>query len=178
MERGKSSLLTRKAKEAKKEAVSTFLGNELTPELAERLSGKQIGTKTGKAILLVTVDDKDWPHPAMLSYYEVVAKDRGRIDLAVGKTSTTARNLRQRGKITLLLTDEGMNYYVKGQALEVYESMGEVPFMSLFRVNVEQLLEDQEPGAAITSGITFGRDDKSKGEEVAEKVLRGIVREV
>jgi hypothetical protein len=154
------------------------LGNQLTPELAERLNGKQIGSQAGKAILLVTVDDKNWPHPAMLSYYEVVAKGRGIIDVAVGKASTTARNLRQSGKITLLLTDEGMNYYVKGQALEVDESMTEVPFMSLFRVNVEQLLEDQEPGAAITSGITFGRDDKSQAGEIAAKVLRGIVRKV
>jgi hypothetical protein len=158
--------------------MATVLGSELTPELFECLSGKEIGSKTGKAIVLVTVDDKNRPHPAMLSYHEVVAKSRGRIDLAVGKASTTARNLRERGRITLLLIDEGMNYYVKGEALEAHESLEEVPFMSLFRVNVEQLLEDQEPGAAITSGITFCRPDKNNAAELAEKVFRGIVREV
>jgi hypothetical protein len=157
--------------------MSTFLGNELTAELVERLSGKEISSKAGKAILLVTVDDKNWPHPAMLSYYEVVAKGCGRIDLAVGKTSTTARNLRERGKITLLLTDEGMNYYIKGDAVEARESLEEVPFMSLFRVKVDQLLEDQEPGAAITSGITFYRPERSEAERLAGKIFHGVVQE-
>ena len=70
-----------------------------------------------------------------------------RIDLAIGKTSTTAKNLRRTGKITFLITDSGMNYYVKGEAREVRESMDAVPFMSLFSVGVEQLSEDQEPDA-------------------------------
>ncbi|MGH7848284.1 MAG: pyridoxamine 5'-phosphate oxidase family protein [Candidatus Binatia bacterium] len=157
--------------------MSSFLGNELTAELFERLSGRDVGAKAGKAILLVTVDDNNWPHPAMLSYHEVVAKSRGRIDLAVGKTSTTARNLRVMGKITFILTDAGMNYYIKGLALEIHPSMEQVPFMSLFRVNVDQLLEDQEPGAAITSGITFYRPANSEAEGVAEKIFHAVLKQ-
>ena len=113
----------------------------------------------------------------MLSYYEVVAKDLQHIDLAVAKASTTARNLRRTGKVTLVLTDYGMNYYVKGNALELRNSLAEVPFLSLFRVRVERLLEDQEPEATITSGITFKRPEKDAIRAMIEKVFRGIMQE-
>src|SRR3989338_2127697 len=151
--------------------MSQLLGKELTGELFERLKGMDVSSKAGKAIILVTVDEAGWAHPAMLSYYEVVAKDRSRIDLAIGKTSTTAKNLRGTGKITLLITDRGVNCYLKGSAREIRESMEGVSFMSLFRVEPEQVLEDQEPDAVITSGATFSRPQKKEASELAEKIF-------
>ena len=157
--------------------MSQLLGKELTEELFHRLKGDAVASKGGKAIVVVTVDELSWAHPAMLSYYEVVAKDRSRIDLAIGKTSTTAKNLRRTGKITLLITDSDVNYYVKGSAREVRDSMDGVPFMSLFRVAVEHLLEDQEPDAVITSGVTFQRPQKKEVGEIVEKIFQGVRRE-
>ncbi len=46
--------------------------------------------------------------------------------------------------------------------------------MSLFRVQVAQLLEDQEPGSPITSGMTFVRPEKTEYVEVAEKVFKAV----
>jgi len=157
--------------------MSQVLGRELTEELFDRLKGEDVVSKAGKAIVIVTVDELGWAHPAMLSYYEVVAKDRGRIDLAVGKSSTTATNLRRTAKITLLITDSGLNYYVKGSAREIRDSMEGVPFMALFRVAVEHLLEDQEPDAVITSGVTFQRPQKKEVGEIVEKIFQGLRRE-
>ena len=157
--------------------MSHLQGNELTEELLNHLKGEDISSKKGKAIVVVTVDDKGWAHPAMLSYFEVVAKDRVHIDLAIGKTSTSAKNLRRTGKITLLITDSGMNYYLKGQAREIRESMADVPFMSLFRVAIEQVLEDQEPDAMITSGVTFSRIEKKEINDLVEKVFQGVLTE-
>ena len=156
--------------------MSQLLGKELTGELFERLKGMDVSSKAGKAIILVTVDEAGWAHPAMLSYYEVVAKDRSRIDLAIGKSSTTAKNLRRTGKITLLITDSGMNYYLKGGVREISESMKGVSFMSLFRVELEKLLEDQEPDAAITSGVTFSRPQEKEASELAEKIFAELRR--
>ncbi|HWP56577.1 MAG TPA: pyridoxamine 5'-phosphate oxidase family protein [Candidatus Acidoferrales bacterium] len=158
--------------------MSTLLGHELTAELCERLSGKEIGAQEGKVILLVTVDDRNWPHPAMLSYREVVAKSAKRIDVAVGKASTSARNLRERGNLAIVLTDAGMNFYIKGKATETVSALAPVPFMSVFRVDVEQLIEDQEPGAAITGGITFRRDQTSEAARIGEKVFRALTEQV
>ena len=157
--------------------MSQLLGIELTEALINHLKGEDISSKKGKAIVVVTVDDKGWAHPAMLSYFEVVAKDRVHIDLAIGKTSTSAKNLRRTGKITLLITDSGMNYYLKGQAREIRESMAGVPFMSLFRVETEQVLEDQEPDAMITSGVTFSRTEKKEINDLVEKVFQGVLTE-
>jgi hypothetical protein len=157
--------------------MSQVLGTKLTEELFHRLKGDATASKTDKAIVVVTVDDAAWAHPAMLSYFEVVAKDRATIDLAIGKTSTTAKNLRRTGKITLLITDTDMNYYVKGNARELRESMEDVPFMSLFRVAVEHLLEDLEPDSVITSGVTFQRPEKKEVGEIVEKIFHGVRKE-
>jgi hypothetical protein len=157
--------------------MSKFLGKVINEELLGRLSGKDIGSKEGKAIIVVTVDEQGWAHPAVFSYYEIVAKSEGQIDIAVGKTSTTGKNLRRTGKITLLVTDAGINYYIKGGAQETRESLGAVPFMSLFRVEVAQLLEDQEPGSPITSGLTFIRPEKTESREVSEKVFQAVREE-
>ena len=157
--------------------MSKLLGKVINEELLGRLSGKDIGSKEGKAIIVVTTDEQGWPHPAVLSYYEIVAKSECQIDIAVGKTSTTGKNLRRTGKITLLVTDAGINYYIKGGAQETRESLGAVPFMSLFRVEVAQLLEDQEPGSSITSGLTFIRPEKTEFSEVSEKVFQAVREE-
>lgn len=157
--------------------MSQLLGIELTEELFERLKGEDVVSKREKAIVIVTVDERGWAHPAMLSYYEVVAKHRSRIDLAIGKASTTAKNLRRTGKISVLLTDHGMNYYVKGQAREIKESIEGVSFMSLFSIKVDQLLEDQEPDATITSGVTFSRPQKKEITEIVEKVFQAVRKE-
>jgi len=157
--------------------MSQVLGTKLTEELFHRLKGDAMASKTDKAIVVVTVDDAGWAHPAMLSYYEVVAKDRSTIDLAIGKTSTTAKNLRRTGKITLLITDTDMNYYVKGSARELRESLEDAPFMSLFRVAVERLLEDLEPDSVITSGVTFQRPEKKAVGEIVEKIFHGVRKE-
>jgi len=156
--------------------MSRLVGKELSEELFGRLSGEDIAAQMGKAIVIVTVDEDGSARPAMLSYHEVVAKDRSRIDLAIGKTSATARNLRRTGKITLLITDSGVNFYLKGRALELRESMEGVPFMSLFRVESEQVLEDQEPDAVITSGVTFSRP-KKEVSQIVEKIFEGVRKE-
>ncbi len=157
--------------------MSKLLGQLLNEELLSRLNGENITSKDGKAIIIVTVDEQGWAHPAVFSYYEIVAKSEERIDIAVGKTSTTGKNLRRTGKITLLVTDAGVNYYIKGDARETRESLGAVPFMSLFRVEVAQLMEDQEPGATITSGLTFIRPEKTEFSEVSEKVFQAVREE-
>ena len=157
--------------------MSKLFGKVINEELLGRLNGKDIGSQQGKAIIIVTVDEQGWAHPAVFSYYEIVAKSEGRIDIAVGKTSTTGKNLKRTGKIKIWVTDAGVNYYIKGDARETRESLGAVPFMSLFRVEVAQLLEDQEPGATITSGLTFIRPEKTEFSEVSEKVFQAVQEE-
>ena len=80
-------------------------------------------TYEGKIIPIFTIDESGWPHPALLSYYEVVAKNSTTLDIALWKNSSTARHLRQTGKITFLITDKGINYYLKGSVKELQTEM-------------------------------------------------------
>ena len=137
--------------------MSQLLGKELTEALLKRLSGKDVKAHEGKIIPIFTLDESGWPHPALLSYYEVVAKNSTTIDIALWKNSSTARNLRQTNKVTFLITDKGINYYLKGSVKELQAEIPGIPLQSRFRVTAEQLLEDQEPNAEITSGLTYSR---------------------
>jgi hypothetical protein len=156
--------------------MSQILGNELTSALLERLGGSQIESHEGKIIPIFTVDDTGWAHPALLSYYEIVAKNTSTLDMALWKNSSTANNLRKAGKITLMVSDFKTNYYLKGSVRELqYEMTGAVP-VSRFRITLEQVIEDQEPNAEITNGLTYRRMTRRDSNDFAVKVF-GLLRE-
>jgi len=156
--------------------MSRLVGKELTKLLLDRLNGQNVTPHESKIIPIFTLDDLGWPHPALLSYYEVVAKNSSTVDLALWKDSSTANNLRHLGKVTLMITDKGINYYLKGSVKELEAEMAGAPQVSRFRIATEQLLEDQEPNAEITSGLTYSRLTKREGIDFAAKVLR-LLRE-
>lgn len=156
--------------------MSRLIGNAITKELVERLSGNRVTAFEGRIIPIFTLDEKGWPHPALLSYYEIVARNATTLDVALWKDSSTAKNLRTSAKITIMITDRDINYYLKGTARELQYEMTGAPQVSRFRVTVEEVLEDQEPNAQITSGLTYARQSSRGAEDFATKVL-GILRE-
>jgi hypothetical protein len=152
--------------------MSQLLGTELPPELLQRLGGAAIEAQEGKIIPIFTIDEDGWAHPALLSYYEVIAKSASTLDMALWKNSSTANNLRKTGKITLMLSDFKTNYYLKGRVSELeYEMTGAAP-VSRFRVALEQVIEDQEPNAEITTGLTYRRMAQRDPNDFAAKVFR------
>jgi len=157
--------------------MSKILGNELTDVLLKRLSGAAMATQEGKIIPIFTLDEEGWPHPALLSYYEVVAKNASTLEMAIWKDSSTANNLRRMGKISLMIADNGVNFYIKGAVKELEKEMTGAPPVSRFQITVEQLLEDQEPNAQITSGMTYTRGKERDSNDFSAKVLR-ILREL
>ena len=156
--------------------MSTLLGKELPAALLQRLSGGEIAVHEGKIIPIFTIDESGWAHPALLSYYEIAAKDASTLDMALWKDSSTSKNLRQAGKVTLMVSDQGVNYYLKGSVRQLhYEMPGAAP-VSRFRVTLEQIIEDQEPNAEITTGLTYRRMTKRDPNDFAAKVFR-LLRE-
>lgn len=157
--------------------MSQVVGKVLTPALFERLSGKEIGAYEGKIIPIFTADERGWPHPALLSYYEVVAQDESTLDMGLWKNSSTARNLRREGKVTLMIIDQGVNYYLKGNVHELeYEMAGASP-VSRFRVVLEQVIEDQEPNAEITTALTYRRMSGRDANDFSVKVFEILRRQ-
>jgi hypothetical protein len=157
--------------------MSRILGKQLTDALLQRLSGAAVASHEGKIIPIFTLDEAGWPHPALLSYYEVVAKNPSTLEMAIWKDSSTANNLRRMGKISLMIADNGVNFYIKGSVKELEKEMTGAPPVSRFQIAVEQLLEDQEPNAQITSGMTYTRAKERDSNDFSAKVLR-ILREL
>jgi hypothetical protein len=152
--------------------MSQLLGKELPAVLQQRLCGAEVGAHEGKIIPIFTVDEGGWAHPALLSYYELVAKTASTLDMALWKDSSTAKNLRRAGKVTLMISDKGVNYYVKGSVLELEYEMSGAPPVSHFRVTLEQVIEDQEPNAEIITGMTYRRMTQREPNDFAVKVFR------
>ena len=157
--------------------MSQLLGKELPAALQERLGGGDVESHEGKIIPIFTIDEAGWAHPALLSYYELAAKDASTLDMALWKDSSTSKNLRQAGKVTVMISDTGVNYYLKGSVRELhYEMPGAAP-VSRFRVTLEQVIEDQEPNAEITTGLTYRRMTKRDPNDFAAKVFRILCEE-
>ena len=142
--------------------MSQLLGKELPLGLLLRLGGAEIEAQEGKIIPIFTIDEDGWAHPALLSYYEVIAKSASTLDMALWKNSSSA-NFKT-------------NYYLKGRVSELeYEMTGAAP-VSRFRVALEQVIEDQEPNAEITTGLTYRRMAQRDPNDFAAKVFR-LLRE-
>ena len=154
--------------------MSRLVGKELTEALCIRLSGRNVASHEGKIIPIFTLDESGWPQPALLSYYEIVAKSRTLLDMALWKNSSAAKNLMRANKLTIMITDHGVNYYLKGCVKEAQTEVPGLPGVSRFRISLEQLIEDQEPNAEITSGLTYRRLSHREADDIAAKVLQHL----
>ena len=133
---------------------------ELTDDLVRRLSGADIDSLAALAIVVCTVDAEGSPHPAMLSYFEVLAADRRNLRLAVYGHSQTCANMRERGKATLIIIDQNLVCYIRGQVREIVPAMKSASFNAMLSLRIDQVTFDEpppdlEPGALVTSGITY-----------------------
>ncbi|HXG86768.1 MAG TPA: pyridoxamine 5'-phosphate oxidase family protein [Vicinamibacterales bacterium] len=163
--------------------MSKFLADHLTEPVLSRLSRAHAIERAHLGIVIATVDEHGWPHPSMLSSLEVVARDARNIRLAAHARSRTTRNLRQNGKLTMTLIDEGGVFYIKGDVLEVRSPVAEhqspvahrSPEIVVFNMRVDSVLEDHpaayEP-ARITSGI---RVEREIDHDVARKALDDLL---
>jgi len=133
---------------------------QLTDGLYRRFGGADIDSRADQAILICTSDASGWPHPAMLSYFEVAAIDRQNLRLAVYTDSRTCANMRERGKATLIVVDAGLVCYISGEAKELAPAMRDAEYNAKLTLRIEQVVFDEpppdlEPGVRVTNGITY-----------------------
>jgi hypothetical protein len=143
--------------------VGISLGAVLTDPLVDRLGGRELDRYGGLVVPIATVDLAGWPHIALLSYSEIVARDRGMLRIAIGARSDSAANLRRTGHATVLLFDTGLVHYIKGVAREHRPSMQCSPWNAMFEVSVTDVLADaadphREGESFVRGGVTFRCD--------------------
>jgi len=136
--------------------VSRSLGPALPPDLQKRLSQQDLPRLLGRALPLLTVDDRGRPHPMLCSYLELLAVSATEIRVAVGGRSSARRNLETRGVATLLIVEPDVTVYVKCRTSGAPVLSGD---LACFELLVEEVLEDEaaegEAGARITGGLTY-----------------------
>jgi hypothetical protein len=140
--------------------MSRFTADHLPPALVDRLSRERAIDQADRAIVVCTVDEHGWPHPAMLTTLEVVARDARNVRLALHAASRSARNLQANGRLTLVLADEHGVFYVKGDVLLTAPALARAPHLSKFNLRVDSVLVDDPAAyedARLTSGITVAR---------------------
>ena len=135
--------------------MSRSLGNQLPPPLLALLDGRNLGDKTNFALLLNTVDSGGHPHPAMLSVGEVLARGPSALRLALYPNSSTSRNLRRDGGLSIALAHGGLAYYVKATAREIDGAGAHLAGQAGFEAAIDEVLEDGDPSAQVTSGFTL-----------------------
>jgi hypothetical protein len=138
--------------------VSHSLGPQLPEPLLTRLHAVDPAERAGEALLLVTVDPFGRPHPALLSYAELLALDADRLRLGLHAGTHASTHVAESGRATLVVADAGLNLYVKTDAVPLAPAPG-VPRLARFELHVRDVLADraegEEAGAFLTGGITF-----------------------
>jgi hypothetical protein len=122
--------------------MARLIGQELDTALADRLSGQDLDRVAGHVVVAMSVDEAGWPHPALLSYLELVAKDRRTLRIATFRGTTLARAARRAGKVTLVIFDDRVSCYIKGTVSELAPVMVSAPESAKLNVAVEQVLTD------------------------------------
>jgi hypothetical protein len=162
--------------------MAKLVGNELPADAFEALKPENWSSKKGLVVQMITVNSKDWPDAGMLSYADVIARDRKTLRLATWADGECANDMRSNGKIALLVIDYDMAYYVKGTASEirpratdltdVNQEGGESP-LAFFQIEVREVYEDRVPTARILSGVKF--EGSEIEEQAHEKILRQLL---
>ena len=145
--------------------MSTFIGDALPDTLIHRLGADRALERSDRAMVICSVDEHGWPHPAMLSGLELVALDHRNIRLALYTRSRSTRNLRANGRLTVIVADEDAVYYLKGDtlALPIHAS---APELTRFNLRVDSVLQDaagSDEHARIVTGIRITREAMEPG---------------
>jgi hypothetical protein len=155
--------------------VSQFVADQLTGALLERLSIERAIERAHWAIVICSIDEHGWPHPAMVSSLEIVARDARNIRLTTHRTSQTTRNLTTNGMITVVLTDDVSVFYIKGDVRLLAAQLAAAPDQTKFNLRVDGVWEDAAAAheeARVVSGI---RVERAVDAERALTVLRELI---
>ena len=154
--------------------MSKNLGATLPEDLLDFLSSTEPGEKFKQVILFSTTDEDGWPRHGLLSAREVLAKDSKRLLLLLYSNSHSSANLQREGKISIVLVNPNMSYYVFCKA-RLLSPLPDAPSETLFELTVERVLEDSLATARILTGITFEGYDPGMTQENRKIVFQQLV---
>jgi hypothetical protein len=160
--------------------VARSLGPAVPDRLLSRLMGPLASAPPDQAIVLATLDPFGWPHPALLSYGEVIALDASRLRLGLHADSRSGRHLRESGRATLVFADAELCLYVKAEALPL-PARRDAPALARFELIVRDVLEDraegEETGARLASGLAIAWPEDARAIASRQARARAALRD-
>ncbi|MEN5016387.1 pyridoxamine 5-phosphate oxidase [Erwinia sp. Eh17-17] len=132
----------------------------LPPALLTLLDGSLPPSHLYQAIRLSSVGDNGWPYAAQLSLGEIIACSPTELLFAIWPESTTTRNLKRDGKITLALVLNDAVMEIQALAVARPETLTDLK-LAVFRAEVKQVIAHRAPYATVTSGLTFSLKDET-----------------
>jgi hypothetical protein len=132
----------------------SLLGRKVLKELLPRRPRRNL------VIILLTVGEDGYPNVCLLSPFQVVAKDKQTIYLAVYEGSKTLANLEKCRNATLVLFIPPAAYYIKGEVKRLHQPrMSFVQGNIYHRLNVKRVIRDYYRRAPIMSTVTFEQEN-------------------
>ncbi len=157
--------------------MARFVSDSLPDDALALLRPGNLAEKRNRVVQIITVDEEGWANAGMLSYADVIAKDGGSLSLATWGDGECATDLRRNGRITLLVIDDDMAYYVKGRAAEIQvpgdaltdaNDTGGHSTLAYFHVAVQGVFEDRIPTAKVLGGVIF---EGTESEQIAHDAI-------
>jgi len=136
--------------------------NHLADALAS-LDGSRIEDGVGDTLILVSTDEEEWPHVALLSVGEVLAMGTGpdaEVRIALWPNTAATRNLTRTGKALLAIIGRQRCLYLRlaiRRGPDLHPTKGG---LAAFAATIERAVEDEVGYALITTGIRFDLRDQ------------------
>ncbi len=146
--------------------MSEILGSELTQEQRKLFNSGEL------TAVVATVDKSGFPNTAPMALF--YSPDEKTVLMSIGTIHDTYKNIEENGKVMInVMEDEDFAFSVKGEAAILKSDSDENKGMSVIRVKVEQVKNDQSPVAKVSSGI-----DLEMRNEKSSEFLTGLQKEL
>lgn len=142
-------------------SLAKVIGSSIPTRLLQKLGREIKNPRTNEILLICSVDDHGFPKVALLSFLDVVAVSSKILLFAIGRDSSTRRNLERRGQATLMLWEGDQRkgiMYVNGNCKREKEKLlnsVEGFETSCFSFNVTTVSEDYSKSAEILTTLTY-----------------------
>ena len=125
-------------------------------------------------VVVSTVDNNGNLHTTFITW--VYPVDERTLRIAVSSKAQTSKNLRENGKISIMIfaPDKALTCY--GNAKEIIKEIEKIPFpVSVFEIEITTVENSLFPGATITGIIPFAHTGNvMKMTELDSKVLEAL----
>lgn len=125
----------------------------LPPMLVELLNGRDLSDKQQEAFQILTISSDEWPHTSMVSVGEVVALDHERLRISLWPGTRTTNNILRTGKAKLVISKDGIVYYVRMMLAQLPELQGVRYRRERFEARVVAVRADKASYAEVVSGF-------------------------